>query len=179
MIKVSETRSALRRMALTKVAAYSDTSTEFRSVFPDDWEELDTASDSDKVKHQLLRQRVLHGVDGSRHLTSENWGGVTSSLLAALAGAGVGAAVNSSDRVGGAVGGGALGGMAGLTALVVARMLAAIRRRRTEREQVSHDARSVIPDYVVPGVADYNYFKRLGRANGDFDKEVEKYYGGK
>ena len=105
-------------------------------------------------------------------LVAEQFGPLTSALLAGGLGAGIGAAADSGDRgrgglVGGLTGLGVAGG-AGLVALLAA----AIRRRRTQNEQDSADS-SVAAKWLLPGKAQYDTWKRLGRSR-DLIKNDDK-----
>lgn len=55
------------------------------------------------------------------------------------------------------------GGKAALGLTAAGLALAAIRRRRTRKEQGEVDKEPVALDYLVPGWAGYNHYKRLGR----------------
>ena len=48
-----------------------------------------------------------------------------------------------------------------------------ITKRRTEKEQVAHDARRHWEDWIIPGPAMYNKGKRLGRSEGDYEEHPE------
>ena len=64
-------------------------------------------------------------------------------------------------------------GVAGISALA-ALIAAAIKRRRTEEEQIKSDKGSVLKKYLLPGVAQYDYLKRLGRSQGERDEAEGK-----
>lgn len=97
-------------------------------------------------------------------------------LLAALGGAG-GYAVDKlkggNGLMGAAIGG--LGGvgtsaLAGLTGLAAA----GITPTRTKEQQKVYANSSVLPEYLIPGVAAYNEAKTIGRSFADSDERAKK-----
>lgn len=42
-----------------------------------------------------------------------------------------------------------------------------------------NDEKSVLPKYLVPGMAAYDYYKRIGRSQGDREDDVAKKNKGK
>ena len=115
-----------------------------------------------------------------RHAISEHLGQGTSALAAMLLGGTTGALVGVpksigsddpvSDRILGGLLGVAAGGFSSLGLDIIGKISAAIRRRRTAKEQIEHDKKSVILNYLVPGFATYNHHKRLGRSQGDIEE---------
>lgn len=51
-------------------------------------------------------------------------------------------------------------------------ILAALKRRRSKKEQVEHDTGSTLVNYLIPGFASYNGNKRLGRSQGDREEDA-------
>ena len=120
------------------------------------------------------RRRGARHVTGNR--TGEFWGPLTSTALAAGAGALGGAALPSAfgrtdDRIaGGAAVGAGVAGAATLAALVAA----AVRKRRTDEEQATHDdsGGNAAASWALPGVGAYNVLKRLGQTRS-WDEEAD------
>jgi hypothetical protein len=56
---------------------------------------------------------------------------------------------------------------------LVGAIAAAIKRRRTKEEQIDSDKKSVLKKYLVPGTAVYDYYKRIGRSQGEREEAKE------
>lgn len=110
-----------------------------------------------------------------RKLWSEYLGPSTSMLASALAGAGIGAGIGASREVGGdrtrlsnalsgaAVGGAVGGGISGLGSLLgLAGAAATPTRTKDEQREYETDRWGSLRNYLIPGSALYNSFKRLG-----------------
>jgi hypothetical protein len=91
-----------------------------------------------------------------------------------LASTGVGAGIGK--LLGNAGKGARIGAVAGSTGLLAGAILAAISRRRSAREQIENDKKTILKDLLIPGVGAYNISKRMGRSQGDRD-ELEARYG--
>lgn len=105
------------------------------------------------------------------HAVSEYLGGVSSNIGALALGALIGAAVNKKDRQFGGAVGSLIGSGVGLTSTLFGSIMAAIKRRRTKEEQIESDKRSVLPKYIIPGLAEYDRYKRLGRSQGEIEDD--------
>ena len=102
------------------------------------------------------------------HAIAEHIGPTTSFLTSAVLGSGLGALL--AKRKGALAGAGIAG-----VATLIGMLAAAIKRRRTKQEQIDADKGSVLMKYLVPGTGTYDYFKRLGRSQGERDEtEQEK-----
>ena len=124
-------------------------------------------------------RKMRFNARGSKHgtgnIAGEQFGGLTVLLgagaLGALSGAGIGAGVRSADggtaMLEGAGIGAGMGGVAGLgigtLAALAGSIAAAIAKRRTAKEQRAHDDEPNAANWIVPGVAPYNAWKRIGR----------------
>lgn len=150
--------------------------------------------EANRLKTQALREeieaeKIKSNAKPVRHLVSEYLGPTTSLLtgagLGALAGMGMvmrGSSGLSMDGV--AARKAALTGAgAGVATAVVANLIgaitAAIKRRRTAKEQMLNDEDDVLPNYFFPGLAIYDYYKRLGRSQGDREDDVAEKEQGK
>ena len=107
------------------------------------------------------------------HAVAEHVGSGTSIATAGLVGALAGAIASKKkkDRGKWALRGGLIGSGAGTLAHLGALLAAGINRRRTKREQIDADKSSTVPKYLVPGLAAYDYRKRLGRSQGERDED--------
>ena len=144
---------------------------------------------SKRIQNQVKEQeaRALKKKLQSRARTNaagEILGSATSMTLPTLLttgiGAGIGAlAVDDGYRCGGALVGSIVGSLAGLgitaTTNLVGALAAAITRRRTAEEQMQHDMSNHASNWIVPGVSTYNYYKRLGRSQGDLEEGLYEY----
>jgi len=128
-----------------------------------------------RTERRLKRQ--LTDDQGNRpHYWSQNFGPLTSTLLAGGLGAGIGAGI------GGAAGGnlargakyGLYGGIgaAGLAGLISA-ISAGITRRRTKDEQKAYANSGTAAEWLVPGAAGYGRLKSIGRAQGDAEDRIK------
>lgn len=128
-----------------------------------------------RIKTQVMRElRDIEKDDkhkGARpvaHAIAEHLGGGTSALAASGIGAALGAALGGGK--GALIGGGVGAGAAGVAALA-ASIAAAIKRRRTKEEQIESDKKSILMKYLVPGISSYDYYKRIGRSQGERDED--------
>ena len=127
-----------------------------------------------RIKSQVLREmrdvekdERNKGARPMAHAIAEHFGPATSTLSSLGIGALIGALANKKDRGLGAILGVAGGGAVSLAATLAASIAAAIRRRRTKQEQIDSDKGSVLAKYLVPGLAVYDDYKRVGRSQGD------------
>ena len=74
--------------------------------------------------------------------------------------------------MGGLAGAGAGAGLGLLASLVGGPLGAAFTKRRTKEEQQAHNNTSTWKDWLLPGVADYNQWKAVGRNVGDSEERV-------
>lgn len=138
-----------------------------------------------RMKKQIKNQEARAAKRGLKdratsNLVSEHLGGLTSTALhmalGALAGGIAGARYpgKDTDRTQGALGGSIFGMLAGLglslTGRAVGAIAAAIKRRRTAEEQMQHDTSHSAYNWFIPGTSTYNYYKRLGRSQGDIEE---------
>lgn len=74
----------------------------------------------------------------------------------------------------GAVAGGAIGLTAGIASKGIGALAALISRRRTRRKQEQYElsGASTAANWLLPGAADYNYYKNIGYLEGERDKLV-------
>ena len=152
MRTISHTEKLLR-----KIAAAQDTSIrELRAIPTLDLEAAmrDHAQKSNPKTALMNRLGESLGVG-----TSTVIGGILGNLMGQAVGSARGAASWEKPMYGAS-------GMAfGIAIpLLAATALAAIRRRRTQQEQLEHDAdENIAANFLVPGAALYNKLKRLGR----------------
>lgn len=115
------------------------------------------------------------GKPGIANLIAEKLGLMTSSLVGAGAGAlgGLGlSAAAGGDSTAKGIGAGVGAGVGVAAPLLIASLAAAIKRRRTNAEQVASDTMGrAVAKYIVPGLATYDEFKRLG-ASGNNDEKT-------
>ena len=116
------------------------------------------------------------GKPGIANLIAEKLGPMTSSLVGAGAGAlgGLGiAAAAGGDTAAKGVGAGVGAGVGVAAPLLIAALAAAIKRRRTNAEQVASDTTGrAVAKYLVPGLATYDDFKRLGASGNNDEKKA-------
>lgn len=127
-----------------------------------------------QVKRELRQIEEDEKNKGARpvaHAVAEHLGAGTSMLAPILAGAGIGGAVDGKN---GALIGGATGAAAASVATLAGAIAAAIKRRRTAKEQIEADKGSVLAKYLIPGAAAYGQYKRLGRSQGERDEAEAK-----
>lgn len=126
-----------------------------------------------RLKGQAVRQDRKHKGSAVKNLLGEILGPSTSIIGSTLAGSALGAGLNAlrgrraSD---GAITGALIGSGAGALSSIAGGIIAGIKRRRTAQEQVDHDKELRLSNYLVPGAAVYNRYKRLGRSQGDIDE---------
>ena len=214
LVKVSEERSALRRLALMKCAGVA---TDVGATIPtavaaqiplvgilpalagaagsigglvvkpkgDKNPETQATNLIPGVGQFRLAQRSRRMADmseragkpGIANLIAEKLGPMTSSLVGAGAGAlgglGLAAAAGGDSRAKG-VGAGVGAGVGVAAPLLIAALAAAIKRRRTNAEQIAADTTGrAVAKYLVPGLATYDDYKRLG-ASGNNDEKQKK-----
>lgn len=107
------------------------------------------------------------------HAVAEHVGSGTSIAASGLVGALAGALASRrrKDRGKWALRGALAGTGVGTLAHLGAILAAGANRRRTKKEQIESDKSSTIPKYLVPGLAEYGYAKRLGRSQGERDED--------
>lgn len=140
-----------------------------------------------RVERRLKRQ-LVNDEGENPHYWSQRFGSIAPTLLLTGAGAALGAMNPPSSFFGTPMEGvdmrhqrmagatvGALGGLgvAGLVALA-ASLLAAATRTRTKEEQKAYANTSAVPEWLVPGMSTYNYWKTLGRSIKDSDERIAK-----
>ena len=144
---------------------------------------------SKRIQNQVKEQeaRALKKKLQSRaraNAAGEILGGVSSTILPTLLTAGIGAGIGAlsagdGNRGNGALAGSVAGALTGLgitaTAGLVGAITAAVSRRRTAEEQMQHDTSPHVSNWIVPGVSSYNYYKRLGRSQGDLEEGLYEY----
>lgn len=144
---------------------------------------------SKRIQNQVKEQeaRALKKKLQSRaraNAAGEILGGVSSTILPTLLATGIGASIGASsagdgNRGSGALAGSVAGALTGLgitaTAGLVGAITAAVSRRRTAEEQMQHDTSHHVSNWIVPGVSAYNYYKRLGRSQGDLEEGLYEY----
>lgn len=123
------------------------------------------------------------------HYWSQNFGGLTSTGALALLGSlvGTGASYAQNRRAGytpkqsigygleyGAPAGAATGAGLGLLASLAGGIGAAFTKRRTKEEQQAYNNTSTWKNWLIPGNADYNHWKAVGRNVGDSEARVNK-----
>ena len=165
----------------------SDEDNEQKSVWPAVIPGVGSYRLANRIKTQVKRElrdiekdKKNEGARPVAHAIAEHIGPATSVLASMGVGAGAGALVENALNKGRDIGGGArtgayLGaGVAG-AATIAAMIASAIKRRRSKQEQIESDKGSVLMKYLVPGTGTYDYFKRLGRSQGERDEtEQEK-----
>lgn len=120
---------------------------------------------------QIKQDKKNEGARPVAHAVAEHLGSGTSMLIPLLAGTGIGAAVGK-ER--GALNGYIAGAGVGTAATLIGAIAAAIKRRRTAQEQIEADKGSLLAKYLVPGRAAYDYYKRIGRSQGERDEAEGK-----
>ena len=141
--------------------------------------------------NRRLKRQLLNDAGRAPHYISQSFGPGTSLLASLLAGGlggaviggGVGAGLGfdgnrvRSAGIGagmGAATGGIVGGGLGLLATLGAGPLAALTKRRTKEEQKAYANSPTLKEYLVPGLAQYNTWKSVGRAVGDSEERKGK-----
>lgn len=128
-----------------------------------------------RIKTQVMRElrdiaksKEGRGARPVAHAVSEHIGPLTSTLASVGIGAGAGALIGGdNNRAEGAITGSIAGASAAAIAHLISSIAAAIRRRRTRDEQIESDKKSLLMKYLVPGIGNYDYLKRLGRSQGE------------
>lgn len=135
--------------------------------------------------NRRMKRQLKSDKGGTPHYWSQGFGGLTSALLLAAAGAaggaGIGAGLGKATGTGvgegagiGALAGGATGlGAAGIASIVGA-LRAAVDRRRTKEEQKAYANSPTTKEWLLPGVGAYNAWKTVGRSIGDAEERAEK-----
>ena len=129
-----------------------------------------------QVKRELKDIAKDKGHEGAKpvaHAVAEHLGQITSIAGTAGLGALLGALAGKTDRTRGAIAGGLAGLGAGTGMQLIGALAAAIRRRRTKEEQIESDKGSVLKKYLIPGTAVYDYYKRVGRSQGDMEESAK------
>lgn len=130
-----------------------------------------------RLKGQAIRQDRKHKGNAVNNLLGERIGPFTAILGATLAGGLTGKGIEALTKNTGArytSKGMLIGAGAGTLSSIIGGIIAGIKRRRTAKEQVEHDKKLRLSNYLVPGVAEYNSYKRLGRSQGDIDENKKK-----
>ena len=135
---------------------------------------------ANRLKTQAVRQDRKHGGKAGDNIIGETFGSPISTGLATMLGAAIGGGYkyhkskgNEEETAKGALVGG-LGGLGLSAAAHIAAMIsAAARKRRSEEEQVEHDSKLHVEDYLVPGMSTYNKYKRIGRVKDEEGKKKE------
>jgi len=138
-----------------------------------------------RIKSQAYKQDKKHHGHAMDNYLSELLGSFTSGVAPTVLGAAIGGYMDR-DRltndslpwkerllgIGKGVG-------IGLAATTIANLLgmlgSAITKRRTEKEQIEHDARRRWENWIIPGPGMYNKGKRLGRSEGDYEEHPEEH----
>jgi len=138
-----------------------------------------------RIKSHAYEQDRKHNGHAKHNYLSELLGsftsGATPTIIGGLAGAYLtrdkllNGNLDLKDRLMGTGKGAALGIVAATAANLLGMLGSAITKRRTEKEQIEHDARRRIEEWVIPGLAMYNKGKRLGRSEGDYEEHPEKH----
>ena len=136
-----------------------------------------------RIKSQAYAQDAKHHGHAKDNYLSELLGsftsGATPTILGGLAGAYLtrDKLMNSnlpfSDRILGTGKGVGIGIAIATAANLIGMLGSIITKRRSEMEQVKHDARRHWEDWLIPGPAMYNKGKRLGRSEGDYEEHPE------
>jgi hypothetical protein len=134
-----------------------------------------------RVMRRLKRQNRAD--DGSqRHTWAQQFGPLTSTLLAAGAGAGIGAGAGALAGAGqrpeaagtGALIGAGIGAGGSLAAHLLGAGLAGLTPTRTRAEQRAYANSDAAGEWIVPGLAAYNVYKSYGRSHADANEREEK-----
>lgn len=136
-----------------------------------------------RIKSQAYEQDKKHHGHAKDNYLSELLGSFTSGATPTIIGGGIGAYLSRdklfdeslpwSDRLVGTGKGVGIGIALATIANLSGMIGSAITKRRTEKEQVLHDARRHWEDWIVPGPGMYNKGKRLGRSEGDYEEHPE------
>ena len=131
-----------------------------------------------RIKTQVLREiadikkkKEHKDAKPVAHAIAEHLGGGTSMLASLGLGAGIGGLLGKGK---GALLGAGIAGGTTIAANLIGTIAAAIKKRRTKEEQIESDKRSVLKKYLVPGTAIYDYWKRMGRSQGEREEVVGK-----
>lgn len=134
-----------------------------------------------RVMRRLKRQnRADNG--SQRHTWAQQFGPLTSTLLAAGAGAGIGAGAGALAGAGqrpeaagtGALIGAGIGAGGSLAAHLLGAGLAGLTPTRTRAEQRAYANSDAAGEWLVPGLATYNAYKSYGRSHADANEREEK-----
>lgn len=141
--------------------------------------------------NRRLKRQLINDKGRAPHYISQSFGTGTSLLASILAGGIGGAAIGGGLGAGlgfdgnrvrsagigagmGATTGGMIGGGLGLLATLGAGPLAAMTKRRTKEEQKAYANSPALKEYLIPGLAQYNMWKSVGRAVGDSEERETK-----
>lgn len=133
-------------------------------------------------ERSMARRTVLKKVAGLDNVGTE----IAGTIAAPVVGAGIGGLVGALSQVGkektwmnpnpmvsGAGVGAGIGAIAGHGANALGMLIAALVARRKRKEQVAHDSKTHLENFI-PGIASYNYTKRLGRVLGGVGETDEQ-----
>ena len=137
-----------------------------------------------RLKSQAYEQDRKYKGHATHNYLAELLGGMfTSGTIPTVGGAAIGAYLTRGalmdkslpvkDRLMGALKGAGVGIGVTTVANLLGLIGSTITDRRTEMEQVEHDKRRHVEDWLIPGFGFYNKGKRLGRSEGDYDEHPE------
>lgn len=136
-----------------------------------------------RAKSQAYAQDAKYHGQARKNYLSELLGTFTSGATPTIAGAAIGAyltrdrlgdsSLSTKERLMGVLKGTGVGVGVATVSNLLGLLGSTITKRRTEKEQVEHDRRLHLEDWVVPGIGMYNKGKRLGRSEGDFEEHPE------
>ena len=143
---------------------------------------LGTLMKKQAEERSLVRSEVLKKLAALDNVGTE----LAGTIAAPVVGAGIGGLVGALSQAGkgktwmhpnpmvsGAGVGAGIGAIAGHGANALGMLIAALVARRKRREQVAHDSKTHLENFI-PGVAAYNYTKRLGRVLGGVGETDEQ-----
>lgn len=138
-----------------------------------------------RIKSQAYAQDAKHNGHAKNNYLSELLGSWTSGAIPTILGGAIGAyltkdklfndKLKATDRMMGTLKGVGLGLTVSTLANLAGLIGSTITRRRTEKEQIKHDARRHWEEWLIPGIAMYNKGKRLGRSEGDYEEHPEEH----
>lgn len=125
-----------------------------------------------RLKRQLLNDQL-----NTPHFWSQKISPFSVTILLAALG-GLGGYAFDKSHGGSGTTGAVLGGLGGIGASALAGLTglaaAGITPTRTKEEQKAYANSSVLPEYLIPGVAAYNQAKTIGRSFADSDERAKK-----
>lgn len=138
-----------------------------------------------RAKSQAYAQDKKYNGKAKKNYLSELLGTFTSGTVPTIAGAAIGAylsrdqllnsSLSTKDRLMGVMKGTGIGIGLATAGNLLGLLGSTITKRRTEKEQVEHDKRVHLEDWVIPGFGMYNKGKRLGRSEGDYEEHPERH----